>query len=120
MIRRCRTFSKMKNPANGILNNHFGTNKYRAEGSHTRLQQGLQVVQQGQTSHPAQPRRAKTRRSAGKAAVGEEAKSYFAPYVEPLSDERTMLAGFFNSLLERVVGRGNSKEHQALIRRLGQ
>ena len=26
-------------------------------------------------------------------------ESYFVPYVEPLSDARTMLAGFFNSLL---------------------
>ena len=28
-------------------------------------------------------------------------ESYFVPYVEPLSDARTMLAGFFNSLLRR-------------------
>jgi hypothetical protein len=26
-------------------------------------------------------------------------ESYFEPYVEPLSDARTKLAGFFNSLL---------------------
>jgi hypothetical protein len=28
--------------------------------------------------------------------------------------------GLFNSLLEKVVGRGSSKKHQALTRRLGQ
>ncbi|HMU55045.1 MAG TPA: hypothetical protein PKA61_08560, partial [Nitrospira sp.] len=59
------------------------------------------------------PRRAKTRRSAGKAAASEEATSYSPLYVEPLNDARTPLgdqrvparrAGgchgdFFNSLL---------------------
>jgi hypothetical protein len=55
MIRRCRTLIRMINRASGVLNNHFGTNKHRVEGSHTRLQQGLQVVQKGQTSHPPNP-----------------------------------------------------------------
>ena len=47
---------------------------------------------------PAQPRRAKTRRSAGKAAVSEEARRTLR-YVEPLSDTRTPLADFFSILL---------------------
>ncbi len=47
---------------------------------------------------PAQPRRAKTRRSAGKAAASEEARRTLR-YVEPLSDARTTLAGFFSILL---------------------
>ncbi len=38
-------------------------------------------------------------RLSSKAAASEEAKSYPMPYVEPLSEARTMLAGFFNNLL---------------------
>ena len=38
-------------------------------------------------------------RPSSKAAASEEAKSYPVPYVEPLSEARTMLAGFFNNLL---------------------
>jgi hypothetical protein len=34
-----------------------------------------------------------------KAAASEEAESYSVPYVEPLSDARTMRADFVNSLL---------------------
>ena len=47
---------------------------------------------------PSQPRRAKTRRSAGKAAVSEEARRTLR-YVEPLSDTRTPLVDFFSILL---------------------
>ena len=48
---------------------------------------------------PAQPRRAKTRRSAGKATASEEARRTLR-YVEPLSEARTLLADFFSVLLE--------------------
>ncbi len=48
---------------------------------------------------PAQPRRAETRHSAGKAAASEEARRTLR-YVEPLSDARTKLADFFSILLE--------------------
>ena len=56
---------------------------------------------------PAQPRRAETRRSAGKAAclpehrqsASEEARRTLR-YVEPLSETRTPLADFFSILLE--------------------
>ena len=44
------------------------------------------------------PRRAKTRRSAGKAAASEEARRTLR-YVEPLSEVRTKLADFFSILL---------------------
>jgi len=47
---------------------------------------------------PAQPRRAKTRLSAGKAAASEEARRTLR-YVEPLSEARTKLADFFSILL---------------------
>ena len=79
---------------------------------------------------PSQPRRAKTRRSAGKAAVSEEARRYgphfVGPFalaiclgerkspssasdfrktlVEPLSDARTPLADFFSILLSGWPG----------------
>jgi len=42
---------------------------------------------------PAQPRRAKTRRSAGKATANEVARRMLL-YVEPLSEARTKLADF--------------------------
>jgi hypothetical protein len=119
MIRRCRTFSKIKNPASGVLNNHFGTNKYRAEGSHTRLQQSLQVVQKKARllTRPTPARQDAPFRGQGRSE--RRGEIVLAPYAEPLSDERMMLAGFFNSLLERMVGRGNSKEHRAVTRKLG-
>ncbi len=66
---------------------------------------------------PAQPRRAETRRSAGKAAISEEARRYHPHFVwpfarrmdlgerkkpskasEPLSDTRTQLEGFCSIL----------------------
>jgi len=47
-----------------------------------------------------QPRRAKTRRSAGKAAASEMPRRTFQ-YVEALSDARTQLAVIFNNLNER-------------------
>ena len=47
---------------------------------------------------PAQPQRAKTRRSAGKAAASEDARRTLR-YVEPLSEARTKLADFFSILL---------------------
>src|SRR5256885_11644174 len=47
---------------------------------------------------PAQPWRAETRLSPSKAATSEEARRTLR-YVEPLSDARTMLAGFFSILL---------------------
>ena len=47
---------------------------------------------------PAQPWRAKTRLVPGKAAANEEARRTFR-YIEPLSEERTMLADFFSILL---------------------
>ena len=46
-----------------------------------------------------QPRRAKTRRSGGKAAASEEARRTLW-YVELLSDVRTPLADYFSILLE--------------------
>ena len=48
---------------------------------------------------PAQPRRVKTRRSAGKAEASEEARRTLR-YVEPLSEVRTPLADFFSILLK--------------------
>src|ERR1043166_6042345 len=48
---------------------------------------------------PTQPRRAKTRRSAGKVAASEEARRTLR-YVEPLSAARTPLEDFFSILLE--------------------
>src|ERR1044071_185331 len=51
---------------------------------------------------PAQPRRAKTRRSAGKAAASEEAR-HTLRYVEPLSAARIPLVDFLNILLGRGV-----------------
>jgi len=37
-----------------------------------------------------------------KAAASEEAEAYSLPYVEPLSDARTPLADFINSLLDTL------------------
>jgi hypothetical protein len=51
---------------------------------------------------PAQPRRPKTHRSAGKAAVSEEARRTLR-YVEPLSAARTPLADFFSILLRAEI-----------------
>ena len=39
-----------------------------------------------------------SKRPCSKAAASEEGEAYFSPYVEPLSDARTKLAGFFNIL----------------------
>ncbi len=39
-------------------------------------------------------------RPSSKAAASEEAKSYSLPYVEPLSEARTPLVDFVNSLLD--------------------
>ena len=47
---------------------------------------------------PAQPRRAKTRRSAGKVAASEDARRTLR-YVSPLSEARTKLTDFFSILL---------------------
>jgi hypothetical protein len=41
-----------------------------------------------------------SKRPSSAAAASEEAKAYSFPYVEPLSDARTKLADFFNTLLE--------------------
>ena len=59
------------------------------------------------TFSPAQPRRAKTRPSAGKAAASEEARRTLR-YVEPLSDVRTKLAGFFSILPYQTLLRNNT------------
>jgi len=48
-------------------------------------------------TRPAPARR--TRRSAGKAAASEEAEAYPCGTLEPLSDARTKLAGFFSILI---------------------
>src|SRR5437016_13792306 len=48
---------------------------------------------------PAQPWRAETRLIPSKAATSEEGRRTLR-YVEPLSEARTMLADFFNILLE--------------------
>jgi hypothetical protein len=50
------------------------------------------------TLSPAQLRRAKTRRSAGKAVASEEARRMLQ-YVEPLNEVRTPLTDFFSILL---------------------
>jgi hypothetical protein len=51
-----------------------------------------------------------------KAAASEEAKSYSVPYVEPLSDARTMLAGFFNNLLGIISAFGRQGDRcQTLV-----
>ena len=59
------------------------------------------------TFSPAQPRRAKTRPSAGKAPASEEARRTLR-YVEPLSDVRTKLAGFFSILPYQIRLRNNT------------
>ena len=56
-----------------------------------------QDAQKGQTSHPPNPWRAKTRLVPSKAAASEEARRTLR-YVEPLSDARTMLVDFFTIL----------------------
>jgi hypothetical protein len=48
---------------------------------------------------PTQPRRAKTRRSAGKAAGELKPEAYPQVYVEDFDEPRTKLAGFFSILL---------------------
>ena len=53
---------------------------------------------------PAQPQRAKTRRSAGKAAASEEPEAYPLGYVEDLNDVRTPLVDFFSILHQLRVG----------------
>ena len=87
---------------------------------------------------PAQPRRVKTRRSAGKAAASEEARRYVPHFVwavrpcngswrtekpptafmtsmklllkvEPLSDARTQLADFFSILLVQKLSIDNGR-----------
>jgi hypothetical protein len=40
-----------------------------------------------------------SKRPSGKAAASEETETYSSPYVEPLSDARTTLAGFFSILV---------------------
>ena len=40
-----------------------------------------------------------SKRPSGKAAASEGAETYSSPYVEPLSDARTRLAGFFSIML---------------------
>jgi hypothetical protein len=51
------------------------------------------------TFSPAQPRRAKTRRSASKAAGESKPEAYPQGYVEDFDEPRTPLAGFFSVLL---------------------
>ena len=51
---------------------------------------------------PAQPRRAKTRRSAGKAAADESTGGIALGCVEGLNDARTPLADCFSILLKEV------------------
>ena len=58
------------------------------------------------TFSPAEPRRTKTRHSAGKAAASEDAR-HTLRYVEPLSEARTMLAEFFSILLEAPASAPN-------------
>src|SRR5256885_629087 len=69
---------------------------------------------------PAQPRRAKTRRSAGKAAASEEAIRTQSRTLESLTEARTPLEEFFNSLRgghdacqlsERHVGTQRHPQH---------
>src|SRR5438874_4512389 len=48
---------------------------------------------------PAQPRRAKTRHSAGKAAGESQPEAYPLGYVKDCEEPRTQLAGFFSILL---------------------
>ena len=59
------------------------------------------------TFSPAQPRRAKTRPSAGKAAASEEARRTLR-YVETLSDVRTLMADFFSVQLYQIRLRNNT------------
>ena len=51
---------------------------------------------------PAQPRRAKTRRSAGKAAGESKPEAYPLGYVEDFDELRTPLAGFFSILFRQL------------------
>ena len=44
-----------------------------------------------------------SKRSSSKAAASEEPEAYPLGYVEDLSDARTMLADFFNSLLHMIA-----------------
>ena len=43
---------------------------------------------------------------------GEAYEAYFELYVEPLSDARTKLAGFFTILLEHALNRATSRRIQ--------
>ena len=52
------------------------------------------------TFSPTQPQRAKTRRSAGKAAGESKPEAYPLGYVEDAFEARTTLAGFFSILLD--------------------
>jgi len=45
-----------------------------------------------------------------------KSESYSVPYVEPLSDARTMLAGFFNNLLGIISAFGRQRDRcQTLV-----
>jgi hypothetical protein len=57
------------------------------------------------TFSPAQPRRAKTRRSAGKAAASEDPEAKPLGYVEDAFDARTPLADFFSILPNQLNSR---------------
>ena len=48
---------------------------------------------------PSEKPAGRSKKPSRKAAASEEAESYSLPYVEPLSDARTLLADFFNTLL---------------------
>ena len=52
---------------------------------------------------PTQPRRAKTRRSAGKAARESKPEAYLRGYVEHFDEPRTTLADVFSILLEHTL-----------------
>ena len=64
---------------------------------------------------PAQPWRAETRLVPGKAAASDEARRTLR-YIEPLSDARTQLAAFFNSLLVDHSNRPTTDIQRGLVR----
>jgi hypothetical protein len=60
---------------------------------------------------PAQPWRAETRLVPSKAAASEEARRTFR-YVEPLSEARTKLVGFFSILLVQKLSIDNGRNRE--------
>ena len=84
--------------SNRLRKNYCGTVGIQWPAHLGQQEDSAQDAQKGQTSHPPNPWRAKTRLVPSKAAASEEARRTLR-YVEPLSEARTPLADFFSILL---------------------